>query len=92
MHSSDSIIKAADTSSRPCTPTACTDRAVIVGPTSAPLLPPAAIMPNRRRACACSKLSAMAVQNKETTTRLKTLTQTKRASAATGEAPPAIQA
>ena len=52
---------------------------VINGPAIAPVLPPAAIKPNRRRAWVLVNRSAMKLQNTETTNRLNTLSQIKKA-------------
>ena len=61
--------------------------AVTAGPTSAPALPPAAMKPNSRRACSSRQTSAMKLQNTDTTKRLKTLSQMKKAAGAQAGAP-----
>src|SRR5262245_32787887 len=50
---------------------------VIIGPTSAPAVPPAPINPNRRLPCSEVNRSAINDQNTATANRLNTLTQTK---------------
>ncbi len=73
--------KPADTSSIPFAPTSVTNSAVSEGPASAPAVPPAAMKPYRRFACAVSKRSAIRLQNTLTANRLNTDTQTKKARA-----------
>ena len=68
---------AADTTSKGATPTTVTSARVNSGPAIAPAVPPRAMIGNRRRACASSQMSAMKLQNTDTTNRLNTLTQTK---------------
>ena len=80
--------KAAETSSRFAVPSGAAASAVIVGPAMAPQLPPAAMAPYRRAACAASNRSAMKLQNTDTTNRLNTLTQTKNAGASAFAATP----
>src|SRR5258705_231166 len=70
---------AAATGSRLTGPIRGARSAVTVGPTSAPALPPAAMKPNSRRACSSRHTSAMKLQNTDTTKRLKTLSQMKKA-------------
>ena len=69
--------KAADTNSMLRTPTTVTNNAVSDGPASAPAVPPAAMNPYSRFACAVSNRSAIRLQNTLTANRLTTLTQTK---------------
>src|SRR5690606_9567339 len=69
--------RAADKSSRFSKPIGTTRTLVITGPTNAPVLPPAEMIPNSRRLCSVDQMSAMKLQNTDTTNRLKTLNQTK---------------
>ena len=71
----------AETSSIERTPTSVTKPAVSAGPASAPTVPPAAMKPYSRFACAVSNRSAMKLQNTLIANRLNTLTQTKNARA-----------
>src|ERR1700704_2494546 len=80
--------KPQDTSSKFAVPSGTASKAVSVGPTSAPQLPPAERKPNRRAACSGRNKSAMRLQKRDTTNRLKTLTQTKKARATAGGATP----
>ena len=67
----------AETSSNGATPISCTSNLVTSGPNTAPPMPPSAISENTRRAWLLPKMSAMTLQNSDTTNRLNTLTQTK---------------
>ena len=60
-------INAAEISSRLGTPSCLTRAAVITGPVIAPMLPPAAMAPNRRLALSLSNTSVMKLQNTLTT-------------------------
>jgi hypothetical protein len=62
--------------STPVLPTNGTTRSVISGPISAPVVPPAAITPNRRWVCATLNSSSRKLQNTETMNRFSTLIQT----------------
>src|SRR5207237_6440273 len=70
-------------------PSGAASNAVSVGPASAPQLPPAEKKPKRRAACSGWNKSTMRLQKRDTTNRLKTLTQTKKARATAGGAAPA---
>ncbi len=72
---------AAESGSRFAGPIAGASVAVMIGPTSAPALPPAEMKPYSRRACSLRNRSAMKLQNTDTTNRLNTLTQMKNACA-----------
>src|SRR3977135_1980770 len=80
--------KPQDTSSRFAVPSGAASKAVSVGPASAPQLPPADTNPNRRCACCGRNRSTIRLQKSDTTNRLKTLTQTKKARATAGGATP----
>ena len=80
--------KPQDTSSKFAVPSGAARKAVSVGPASAPQLPPAERKPNRRADCSGRNKSAMRLQKSDTTNRLKTLTQTKKARATAGGATP----
>src|SRR2546422_597631 len=85
--------KPQDSSSKFAVPNGAASKAVSVGPASAPQLPPAERKPNRRAACSGRNKSTMRLQKSDTTNRLKTLTQTKKARATAGAAtPPANRA
>ena len=60
----------ADTSSRLAVPSLSAASEVSAGPAMAPQLPPAAMAPYRRSACALDQRSAMKLQNTDTTKRL----------------------
>src|SRR6266446_1501597 len=80
--------KPQDISSKFADPNGAASKAVSVGPASAPQLPPAERKPNRRAACSGRNKSTMRLQKSDTTNRLKTLTQTKKARATAGGATP----
>ena len=67
----------AETSSSGAMPITPTSVRVRIGPATAPAVPATAMIGNRRRDCASSQMSAMKLQNTDTTNRLNTLTQTK---------------
>ncbi len=67
----------ADTASSGATPITSTSARVSVGPATAPAVPATAMIGNSRRACSSLQMSAMKLQNTDTTNRLNTLTQTK---------------
>ena len=59
----------------------------ITGPDNAPKLPPEAIIPKKRLEEALENRSAIKLQNKETTKRLKTLSQMKKQMASERKGP-----
>ena len=67
----------ADTTSSGATPITSTSARVSIGPATAPAVPATAMIGNRRRDCSSLQMSAMKLQNTDTTNRLNTLTQTK---------------
>jgi hypothetical protein len=67
----------AETTSSGATPITSTRARVSAGPASAPQVPATAMTGNRRLACSLLQMSAMKLQNTDTTNRLNTLTQTK---------------
>jgi hypothetical protein len=71
------ISSEADTASSGATPITSTIVRVSNGPVTAPTVPATAMMGNRRRDCSSLQMSAMKLQNTDTTNRLNTLTQTK---------------
>src|ERR1041385_317998 len=73
--------KPQESNSRFAVPRGAASKAVNVGPASAPQLPPAERSPNRRPACSGRNKSTMKLQKSDTTKKLKTLTQTKKACA-----------
>src|SRR5207245_9335521 len=81
--------KPQESNSRFAVPSGAASKAVSVGPASAPQLPPADTKPKRRSACCGRNKSTMRLQNSDTTNRLKTLTQMKKARATVGGAAPA---
>ena len=82
MQSTDQPSSRAEISSRFSSPSLAASSAVIAGPASAPTVPPAAMNPNSRCAWRSLKISTMKLQNTETTNRLNTLNQMKKALAA----------
>ncbi len=79
MHSTAPNSMTAEIGKSPAGPIEGASIAVSSGPASAPMLPPAAMNPNSRRACSLRNISAMKLQNTDTTNRLKTLIQIKNA-------------
>lgn len=79
MRSTASNSMQAESGSSLAGPISGASRAASIGPAIAPVLPPAAMKPYSRRAWSLRYRSAMKLQNTDTTKRLKTLTQMKKA-------------
>ena len=62
----------------------------MIGPSSAPAVPPAPMKPNSRLPCSASYKSAMNDQNTATANRLNTLTQTKNTRATSAVSMPSV--
>ena len=73
--------KIAEISNRLVAPKWIANAAVNTGPMSAPVVPPAAMNPNNRFACAELNVSTIKLQNTETMNKLNTLAQIKNARA-----------
>jgi hypothetical protein len=81
MQKSAAPSSAAEIKSRLTVPRGTASTTVTAGPAMVPRVPPAAMNPNRRRPRSLPKMSAIKLQKTETTNKLKTLVQMKKARA-----------